>query len=481
MGCACANSTVTPLRKSSPRSWPPPSSRSWRNATPANCRAAAAARRAGARAGGRAADPLAGRAALQPRRQLREEMRFEIRRLHDQYRYTTVYVTHDQSEAMTTADLIAVMNGGKIDQLGTPEDIYDRPQSEFVARFIGASNVLKGTARDENHISFAGATLRVVGRQTDAQPKRRGRDPPARHPAFGHGAGNTRQHRQGHRDPPGVSRRQPRLHGRDLGRHDIARHYIDANRRPRRHRGLADAAGRTLPGTQPMTQAIVIASEAKRSMVPYSAPWIASSQMLLAMTGKGTGNAQSCNPTRCHQGRDGVGAFTVFATPVRAEAPPPVAITRELIEAAKKEGKVVLVLPRWICRSAKNSAAPSRRNIRGIAGADRARRLRAAVSAHRARNLRANIHAADVVNSSDASHFIPWKKNGWLAPFVPEDVSKDFPGPLSRCRRHVRDLAGLAVVDRLQHQPVKPTSAEKLRRPARPEMGRQDGEGASRL
>jgi len=94
---------------------------------------------------------------------LREEMRFEIRRLHDEYRYTTVYVTHDQSEAMTTADLIAVMNGGKVDQLGTPEDIYARPQSEFVARFIGASNVLKGTARDGNHVSFAGATLRVIG------------------------------------------------------------------------------------------------------------------------------------------------------------------------------------------------------------------------------------------------------------------------------------------------------------------------------
>src|SRR5580704_6557992 len=94
---------------------------------------------------------------------LREEMRFEIRRLHDEYRYTTVYVTHDQSEAMTTADLIAVMNSGKIDQLGTPEDIYDRPQSEFVARFIGASNVIKGTARDDNHIAFADATLRVVG------------------------------------------------------------------------------------------------------------------------------------------------------------------------------------------------------------------------------------------------------------------------------------------------------------------------------
>jgi iron(III) transport system ATP-binding protein len=94
---------------------------------------------------------------------LREEMRFEIRRLHDQYRYTTVYVTHDQSEAMTTADRIAVMNAGRIDQLGSPEDIYDQPQSEFVARFIGASNVIKGTARDENHVAFSGTTLQVVG------------------------------------------------------------------------------------------------------------------------------------------------------------------------------------------------------------------------------------------------------------------------------------------------------------------------------
>jgi len=94
---------------------------------------------------------------------LREEMRFEIRRLHDEYRYTTVYVTHDQSEAMTTADLIAVMNSGRIDQLGTPEDIYARPESEFVARFIGASNVLKGIALDGNHVSFAGANFQVIG------------------------------------------------------------------------------------------------------------------------------------------------------------------------------------------------------------------------------------------------------------------------------------------------------------------------------
>src|SRR6266704_398089 len=94
---------------------------------------------------------------------LREEMRFEIRRLHDQYRYTTVYVTHDQSEAMTTADVIAVMNAGKIEQAGSPEDIYERPRSEFVARFIGSSNVIKGRALDDCHLSCAGSLLRCSG------------------------------------------------------------------------------------------------------------------------------------------------------------------------------------------------------------------------------------------------------------------------------------------------------------------------------
>jgi iron(III) transport system ATP-binding protein len=95
---------------------------------------------------------------------LREEMRFEVRRLHDEYRYTTVYVTHDQSEAMTTADVIAVMNAGKIEQAGSPEEIYDRPRSEFVARFIGSSNVIKGHALDESHLACAGGKLRCTGK-----------------------------------------------------------------------------------------------------------------------------------------------------------------------------------------------------------------------------------------------------------------------------------------------------------------------------
>jgi iron(III) transport system ATP-binding protein len=91
---------------------------------------------------------------------LREEMRFEIRRLHDQYRYTTIYVTHDQAEAMTTADLIVVMNQGRIEQAGSPEEIYKQPRSEFVARFIGGTNILKGKRLDGNAVDCGAVVLR---------------------------------------------------------------------------------------------------------------------------------------------------------------------------------------------------------------------------------------------------------------------------------------------------------------------------------
>ncbi|HEX3498244.1 MAG TPA: ABC transporter ATP-binding protein [Stellaceae bacterium] len=91
---------------------------------------------------------------------LREEMRFEVRRLHDEYKYTTLYVTHDQVEAMTAADRIVVMNGGRVEQAGTPEDIYERPESEFVANFIGGTNILHGTHRGDGVVECAGAMLR---------------------------------------------------------------------------------------------------------------------------------------------------------------------------------------------------------------------------------------------------------------------------------------------------------------------------------
>ncbi|MCZ3045365.1 sugar ABC transporter ATP-binding protein, partial [Acinetobacter baumannii] len=62
----------------------------------------------------------------------------ELRDLHDRIKATTVYVTHDQLEAMSMADQIAVMNKGRVEQIGTPQEVYDRPASMFVADFIGS-------------------------------------------------------------------------------------------------------------------------------------------------------------------------------------------------------------------------------------------------------------------------------------------------------------------------------------------------------
>jgi iron(III) transport system ATP-binding protein len=90
---------------------------------------------------------------------LREEMRFELRRLHDTYRFTTIYVTHDQAEAMTAADRIVVMKDGRIEQLGTPEEIYAKPRTEFVARFFGGANILQGTAVTQQAISVGGTVI----------------------------------------------------------------------------------------------------------------------------------------------------------------------------------------------------------------------------------------------------------------------------------------------------------------------------------
>jgi iron(III) transport system ATP-binding protein len=92
---------------------------------------------------------------------LRAEMRFEIRRLHDQFQYTSVYVTHDQVEAMTMADRIVVMNGGRIEQIGTPEEVYERPNSAFVARFIGGSNVLTVRHVGDRSVEISGHTLEI--------------------------------------------------------------------------------------------------------------------------------------------------------------------------------------------------------------------------------------------------------------------------------------------------------------------------------
>jgi len=83
-------------------------------------------------------------------KQLREQMQFEIKRIHETIGVTVVYVTHDQGEALTMSDRIAVFNNGAIEQLSTPTELYENPQSAFVARFIGENNRIAGTIRSLN-------------------------------------------------------------------------------------------------------------------------------------------------------------------------------------------------------------------------------------------------------------------------------------------------------------------------------------------
>jgi len=92
---------------------------------------------------------------------LREEMRFEIRRIHEATGITMVYVTHDQTEAMVAADRIALMRAGKIAQVGTAHDIYEKPASAFVATFVGGTNTLPVTLVEPHIVEFGGARLRV--------------------------------------------------------------------------------------------------------------------------------------------------------------------------------------------------------------------------------------------------------------------------------------------------------------------------------
>ena len=92
---------------------------------------------------------------------LRVSMRLEIRRLHNRLKATSIFVTHDQVEAMTLADQVVVMNAGRIEQVGAPTDVYRRPASTFVATFIGSPpmNLLPGRISSRGKVEAAGATL----------------------------------------------------------------------------------------------------------------------------------------------------------------------------------------------------------------------------------------------------------------------------------------------------------------------------------
>lgn len=82
-------------------------------------------------------------------RKLREEMQIEIKRIHDEVGATTMFVTHDQQEAMRTADKLIVMKDGRVEQMGRPEEVYNNPKTLFVAEFLGETNIIRGVAGRE--------------------------------------------------------------------------------------------------------------------------------------------------------------------------------------------------------------------------------------------------------------------------------------------------------------------------------------------
>ena len=93
---------------------------------------------------------------------LREEMRFEIRRLHELFGITTLYVTHDQAEAMVISDRVAVLQHGRVVQIGTAQELFDRPRTRFVAEFIGRTNLIDGVADTTNSVARGTLRLRVA-------------------------------------------------------------------------------------------------------------------------------------------------------------------------------------------------------------------------------------------------------------------------------------------------------------------------------
>ena len=93
---------------------------------------------------------------------LRKQMQIELKRLQRKLGITFVYVTHDQEEALSMSDTIVVMSEGKIQQIGTPSDIYNEPQNAFVADFIGESNIVDGVMIEDYIVSFGGQTFKCL-------------------------------------------------------------------------------------------------------------------------------------------------------------------------------------------------------------------------------------------------------------------------------------------------------------------------------
>ncbi len=106
--------------------------------------------------------------------QLREQMRAELKRIQLEWGVTTIYVTHDQAEAMAISDRIAVLDHGKLVQLGTPDEIYELPRSEFVANFIGRTNMFRGQCVNNAEAGAMGTVRSEIGEVRCHFPARHG-------------------------------------------------------------------------------------------------------------------------------------------------------------------------------------------------------------------------------------------------------------------------------------------------------------------
>ena len=325
---------------------------------------------------------------------LREEMRFEIRRLHDEYRYTTVYVTHDQAEAMTTADLIVVMNGGRIEQVGSPEDIYQRPRSDSSPRFIGGTNILEGRALGRDTVAVRrrwccaaararprrAATTAVSVRLHDIAPRRRSRSRPR---------ANARQGR--------VARQIY------LGSH---RDYlVDASRR-----AAAARDRRRSRSTSPPAAPVWRASSAGALPGAGADENAAVKRMRETMTTRSSRSAAAA----IRQARVHWRSALAPAVAARGARRPSHRVTPELVEAAKKEGKVVFYTVDRRRGRREGRRRASRRNIRASTSRSSAPAPSASSSAS-ARNTAATSTTPTSSNTSDAAHYLLWKRQGWLA------------------------------------------------------------------
>ncbi|MEV6680319.1 ABC transporter ATP-binding protein [Streptomyces erythrochromogenes] len=109
---------------------------------------------------------------------LRRQMQLELKRIQTEVGITFVHVTHDQEEAMTMADTVAVMNGGRVEQLGAPADLYENPRTTFVANFLGTSNLIEASVESAGSdvvVSASGTTLRLPAARCSTTPRTGGK------------------------------------------------------------------------------------------------------------------------------------------------------------------------------------------------------------------------------------------------------------------------------------------------------------------